>query len=541
MERRNEVQGSGGAAPRRAMGGRKLRGRATGPLLERLVGYVTTTGPRDARAIRSVLSGDELIHVPRCTADDVVEAAGRSREAQRAWVRRPLAERARIILRFHDRLLRRQAEVLDLIQLESGKARRHAFEEVADTAMVARYYANTAKEHLRPRKRSGAIPGLTTAWEVFHPRGVIGFISPWNYPLSLSATDALPALLAGNGAVLKPDSQAPLTALWVADVLLEAGLPPGLFQVVTGEGKELGEPLIRAVDFISFTGSTSTGRIIGSQAGAQLIDCSLELGGKNAMLVLDDVDLDRAAAGAVQGCFASAGQLCISTERLYVHQAVYDSFLRRFVEKARALRLGNALDFGPEVGSLASEPQLRKVQEHVEDAVAKGARVILGGRARPELGPFFFEPTILEGVKEGMLLYRSETFGPVVAVYPMRSDDDGVEAANDSAYGLAASVWTSDPERGRAVGERLEAGSVNVNEAYAAAWASVDAPMGGFKDSGIGRRHGREGIRRFTEPQTIAIQRGPLLGAPSGEAAARRYARLMTALLRAWRRLPLQG
>ncbi len=522
----------------RAGGGRGPRGGIDPALLDRLAGRTTTMGGRDAVPVHIPFTGEVLGHVPRCSADDVREAIRRAREAQRTWAQTSIAHRQRIFLRFHDRLLRRQDEALDLIQLESGKARRHAFEEVLDTAMVARYYANTAEDYLKARRRKGAIPGMTTTWEAFHPRGVIGFIAPWNYPLTLSVTDAIPALLAGNGAVLKPDQQTPFTALWAAELLLDAGLPAGLFQIVTGEGRELGAPLIEGVDFISFTGSTETGRTIGRLAGENLIDCSLELGGKNAMIVFTDADLDKAVAGAVQGCFASAGQLCISIERLYVQASIYDEFMRRFVDKTRALRLGNGLDYEADVGSIASSKQLHSVEEHVEEAVAKGAILLAGGRSRPELGPYFYEPTILEGVKPEMRVYHDETFGPVVSVYRFQSDEEAIERANESRYGLSASVWTHDVERGRAVAEQLQAGSVNVNEAYAAAWASVDAPMGGFKQSGIGRRHGGEGIRRFTQSQTISMSRGPLLAAPAGATAGRRYSQVMTGVLHAWRRIP---
>ncbi|MYS16012.1 aldehyde dehydrogenase family protein, partial [Streptomyces sp. SID4982] len=231
---------------------------------------------------------------------------------------------------------------------------------------------------------------------------------------------------------------------------------------------------------------------------------SLELGGKNAMLVLDDADIEKAADGAVAACFPSAGQLCVSVERLYVAESVHDEFVAAFVARARNLEVGGAYDFGPDVGSLTTPAQLKTVTEHVDDAVAKGARVLAGGKARPDLGPLFYDPTVLADVTPDMTLYDHETFGPVVSVYPVRDDSEAIARANSTPYGLNASVWSRDGARGRAVAARLHAGTVNVNEAFAAAWGSVDAPMGGMGDSGLGRRHGAEGILKYTEAQTVA-------------------------------------
>jgi succinate-semialdehyde dehydrogenase/glutarate-semialdehyde dehydrogenase len=506
--------------------------------LDRLALRVTVLpGFHETVAVHAPATGRLLGTVPKGTAADVREAVRRARKAQEDWFHRTVAERAEPILRFHDLVIERQDEVLDLIQLESGKARKHAFEEVADTAIVARYYAHHADDLLAPQRRQGALPGITVAWEHHHPVGVVGIIAPWNYPLSLAVTDAIPALLAGNGVVLKPDRQTPFTALWAIDLLEEAGLPAGLFQVVAGEGAELGTPLIEECDFLAFTGSTATGRKVARQAGERLIGCSLELGGKNAMIVLADADLDAAVAGAIRGCFSSAGQLCIAIERLYVHESLYHPFVDRFVAAAKALRLGAGLDYDSDMGCLISAEQLAKVDAHVKDAVAKGAHLRAGGRPRPDLGPTFYEPTILTAVTPEMVLFHEETFGPVVAVYRFESVNDAVEQANASRYGLNASVWTADTDLGHRVAARLQAGTVNVNEAYAAAWASVDAPMGGFKDSGLGRRHGAQGILKYTEPQTIAIQRGIPLAAPAG-VADEAFSRAMSVTLKALRHIP---
>ena len=504
---------------------------------DRLAALATTAAPRERSEIRSPFDGRRIGDVPRSTSEDIGEAVRRARKAQEDWFHRTFSERAEVFLRFHDLILERQDEVLDLIQLESGKARKHAFEEVADTAIVARYYAIHAERHLEPKKRQGALPGLTVAWEHHHPVGVVGIIAPWNYPLSMAITDAIPALMAGNAVVLKPDQKTPFTALWAVELLREAGLPADLFQVATGEGAVLGTPLIESCDAIQFTGSTATGRKVARQAAERLIHCSLELGGKNPMIVLADADLEAAVAGAVRGCFSSAGQLCISIERLYVHESIYHRFVARLVEETRALRLGSGLDWDTDMGSLISAEHLAKVDAHVRDAVEKGATVLAGGRARPDLGPCFYEPTLLADVTPEMTLFAEETFGPVVAVYRFESINEVVERANASPYGLNASLWTQDLDLGHRVATRLQIGTVNVNEAYAAAWASVDAPMGGFKDSGLGRRHGAEGILKYTEPQTIAIQRGLPLAAPAG-VPDEVFSRTMSTTLKALRRIP---
>ena len=508
------------------------------PELARRVAAISAgPGEHEQITVRSPFDDTVLGFVPRSLPEDVVLAEARLRVAQEEWALRPFADRAKIFLRFHDALLDRQAEILDIIQLECGKARKHALEEVLDTAIVARYYAVHAAEILAPRSRKGALPGLTQAWQYQHPKGVIGIISPWNYPLSMGITDAIPALLAGNAVLAKPDLQTPYSLLWALDLLIECGLPEELMLVVAGAGAVLGPSILAASDYLQFTGSTATGRILARDAGEQLMGCSLELGGKNPMLVLADADLEAAVAGAVRGAFSSAGQLCISIERLYVHESICDRFVAEFVRATNRLKLGPALDWSCDIGSLASAKQLATVTRHVEDAVAKGVRVEIGGKARPDLGPHFFEPTILTGATPEMLLYADETFGPVVSVYPFASNQEAIERANATRYGLNASIWSRDTELARRMATRIHTGTVNINEAYAAAWGSVEAPMGGFKDSGLGRRHGSEGILKYTEAQTVAVQRGMAIAAPTG-VPDEVFGRWMTSALRAVRRLP---
>ncbi|MBQ1159692.1 succinate-semialdehyde dehydrogenase (NADP(+)) [Streptomyces sp. A73] len=485
---------------------------------------------------RSPFTGEVLAELPESTPEDVATAFEEARTAQRDWAATSVRQRAAILLRFHDLVLARQSEVLDLIQLETGKARLHAHEEVQAVAVAARHYGRKAPSYLRPKRHTGAIPALTKVTELRHPRGVVGQIAPWNYPFELSVGDALPAFAAGNAVVMKPDTQTALTALWARDLLIEAGLPADVWQVVLGEGPVIGPEVTDRGDYISFTGSTRTGREVARRAAARLVGCSLELGGKNAMLVLEDADLDKAAAGAVRGAFSSAGQLCISIERLYVHESVADAFLERFVARTRALRLGASLAYGADMGSLVSERQLRTVEQHVADAVDKGATVLAGGRPRPDIGPLFYEPTVLEGVEPAMAVCGEETFGPVVSVYRFCDVEEAVELANTTSYGLNSSVWSGNGRRARQIAARLRTGTVNVNEGYASAYGSAQAPMGGMGDSGLGRRHGSEGILKYTEPQTVAHQR-VLPMAPSLGMSDEAYAAFMSRSLKALKAL----
>ncbi|MCF6526565.1 succinic semialdehyde dehydrogenase [Streptomyces sp. JJ36] len=493
----------------------------TPALVARLTAGVVGSGSTVSHA---PFTGERLTELPESTPEDVATAFERARAAQPAWAALPVRRRAAVLLRFHDLLLARHSEVLDLVQLETGKTRLQAHEEVLAVAVAARHYGRKAPAYLRPRGHTGAVPVLTKVTELRQPRGVVGQIAPWNYPLELSVGDALPGLVAGNALVMKPDTETALTALWARDLLIEAGLPAEVWQVVLGDGPVVGPEVVDRADYVSFTGSTATGREVARRAAGRLVGCSLELGGKNAMLVLEDADLDKAAEGAVRAAFSSAGQLCISVERLYVHQAVADAFLDRFVARTKALRLGTSLAYGAEMGSLVSQRQLDTVRRHVEEAVAKGATVLAGGRARPDVGPLFHEPTILDGVEAPMAVCAEETFGPVVSVYRCTSEEEAIERANATPYGLNSSVWSRNGRRAHRVAARLRTGTVNINEGYAPAYGSVQSPMGGMGDSGLGRRHGSEGILKFTEAQTVAHQRllpmAPSLGMDDAAYAA---------------------
>ncbi|MEU9194813.1 succinic semialdehyde dehydrogenase [Streptomyces hundungensis] len=508
----------------------------TGQLVAQLTRGVAGSG---WTANHTPFTGEKLADLPESTPADVAEAFARARTAQRLWAATPVRARAAVLLRFHDLVLARQAEVLDLIQLETGKARLHAHEEVQAVAVAARHYGRKAPAYLKPRRHTGVVPTLTKVTELRQPRGVVGQIAPWNYPLELSVGDALPAFVSGNAVVMKPDTETALTALWARDLLIEAGLPAEVFQVVLGEGPVVGPEVVKHADYVSFTGSTRTGREVAQGAAARLVGVSLELGGKNAMLVLADADVEKAAAGAVRACFSSAGQLCISIERLYVHESIADAFLDRFAARTKAMRLGRSLAYGADMGSLVGERQLETVTRHVEEAVAKGAKLLAGGVARPDIGPLFYEPTILEGVEAPMAVCTEETFGPVVSVYRFTDEDAVIEQANATPYGLNSSVWTRDGRRGHEVAAKLNTGTVNINEGYAPAYGSVQSPMGGMKDSGLGRRHGSEGILKYTEAQTIAQQRLMPL-APAFGMDDEKYAAFMTRSLKAMKALRLR-
>ena len=503
--------------------------------VERLTSRLLATSGRSVR-VETPLTGAPLAHIPQSTDGDVEEAFVRARRAQAIWARTSLDERAAMLLRLHDLVLERQDEIIDLTVWESGKARKHAFDEPLHIALTARYYARTAHQHLDTQRKIGVVPALTRVEVNRVPKGVVGIISPWNYPFTMALCDGLPALLAGNAVVTKPDSQTMLTALLGARLLDEAGFPKDLWQVVAGPGSQVGSSIVTRADYVCFTGSTATGKIIARQCAERLIGCSLELGGKNPLLVLRDADLEKAAEGAVRASFSNAGQLCVSMERMFVADQVYDRFVERFVSRTKAMTLGASMEWGNDMGSLISQDQLDTVVAHVDDAVAKGARVLAGGRARPDLGPYFYEPTILEGVTPEMTCFGHETFGPVIALYRFHDEADAIARANEGEYGLNGSIYSQDGDRARAIAREIRCGTVNVNEAFGATFASIDSPMGGMRESGMGRRQGSEGVHRYTESQSVGTQRlirfAPMLGM-SDET----YAKVMTANLKFMKKL----
>ncbi|WP_297004403.1 succinic semialdehyde dehydrogenase [uncultured Corynebacterium sp.] len=483
----------------------------------------------DRLEIEGPFTGETVGWVGRGTEADVEEAFTRARAAQKIWARTSYKERGKILLRFHDLVLKHRELIMDVVQLETGKSRDSAYEELMHTAMTARYYGNHVGTILRPKRHTGVIPILTKSTEHHLPKGVIGQIAPWNYPLTLGISDSLPGIAAGNALVAKPDSSTPFTSLLAFKLLFEAGLPRNVVQLVTGPGRVVGNAIAETCDYLMFTGSTATGKHLGEIAGRRLIGYSAELGGKNPLIITRHAEVDKIVDGVVTGCFANSGQLCVSIERIYAHTDVYDEFVEKFAKAASAMKMGPGFDWSVTMGSLAGASQVATVEKYVDDAKDKGAKVVAGGRARPDLGPYFYEPTVLTDVPADALLAREEVFGPVVYVEKVDSHAEAVAKANDTEYGLNSSVWGPSKEANE-VAEQIYSGTVNVNDGYAAAFASVDNEMGGTKESGQGRRQGHYGMLKYTETQNITEQRlipirGPKFLKP------RAYAALMTVLL----------
>jgi succinate-semialdehyde dehydrogenase / glutarate-semialdehyde dehydrogenase len=476
----------------------------------RLVGQVVAGPGAERAAAVAPFAGELLPAVPQSTPADVTAAAARARAAQVGWASIPLAERIRPLVRLAELVLKEKDRLVDVVQWETGKSRVHASIELLGLPAVTAHYASHAAGYLAEQRAPSGTPGLVRTRVAHRPKGLVGVIAPWNYPLFLAVGDVIPALIAGNAVLSKADSQAPLSLLAARELATRAGLPDDVWQVVAGRGSVIGQALVDEVDHLAFTGSTATGRELAATCGRRLIGASMELGGKNPMIVRADADLDAAVTGAVQACFSNAGQICIGIERIYVHESRYDEFVARLARATGEVTLGAAYDFTFEMGSLTSAEQLATTVAHVADAVAKGARVVAGGHARRDLGPFFHEPTVLTGVLPTMTAYAEETFGPVVAVYPVAGDEEAIACANDTNYGLSASIWSRDVDGARAMAARVRAGSVNVNDGYVAAIGSVAAPMGGMGDSGVGRRHGADGLLRYTEAQTVAVQKRAL-------------------------------
>lgn len=497
----------------------------------------TPPGRGELHVLTAPFTGAPLTRIPQCTVADIESAFARARSAQPQWARRPVSERRALIVRLLNLLQKDRVAFFDLLQTEGGKARIDACSDYGEMILSGSWCARHAERLLKPGHHSGALPGLTATTEIRHPKGVIVVIAPWNAPMGIGGGDSIPALLAGNAVILKPDNQTALSTLFLQRTAVAAGIPADIFQVVLGDPAEIGDALIGGADYVAFTGSTATGRKIAARAGEHLIGCSLELGGKNPMIVLPDADLRRAASALPRASFANAGQICLTTERLYVHSSIFEEFVELACRKTRAMRLGPSLDFAADMGSLTTAAGLKRTTDYVEQATASGAQIHVGGRARADLGPLFYEPTILSGVTAAADLHTQEVFGPVVSVYRFDTEDEAIDLANSTEYGLSASLWTRDTKQGVKMAARLEAGAVNINDAYTAAFASHAAPSGGMKASGLGRRHGDAGLLRYTEPQAVAVQRltspDSRLGLPRGV-----HGRLMGAAIGALKHVP---
>lgn len=453
--------------------------------------------------VKNPVTGELVGAVLLANAEDVQAAVKRARAAQVAWNAIGLKQRARLVSKWSDLLWQKRQDIISIIRQETGKNQGSAFVEIALVDNIVNFYARHAPGWLRPQTRPSAFPIVQRARVYYKPHGVVGFITPWNYPLSNAFIDLIPALIAGNTIVLKPSELTPLTALRAVEMMHQVGIPEDVVQIVHGAG-ETGTALIDCVDYIAFTGSTITGRKVAVRAAERLIPYSLELGGKDPLVVLSDADLDFAASGALRGAFENAGQACIGTERVYVEEAVYDAFIEHVKHYAKQMILGAGDGFAVDVGSLVNERELLRTEAHIRDAVEKGAKVIFGGKRRGDLGPLFFEPTILVDVDHSMMVMREETFGPVMPIMAVRDTDEAVRLANDSHYGLSAAIFTRDLSRGEMLATRIESGDVSINRAQMT-FGTFSVPMGGRKQSGIGRRNGKEGLMRFVTTQSIVI------------------------------------
>jgi acyl-CoA reductase-like NAD-dependent aldehyde dehydrogenase len=452
-----------------------------------------------------------LGRVPLARQEEVVRAVESARYAQREWAACSFKERGRIILRARAVVLKELEEIATLIHRESGKPAAEAISmELVPTLDLMQFFARRTVRLLRPERVGIGQYGLMgrSSKIIYKPLGVVGIISPWNFPWAIPLGEVVMALMAGNAVVLKPSELTPLTGLKIGEVFERAGLPEGLLQVITGDGST-GAALIEAgVDKIMFTGSVATGKRVAEAAARRLMPVVLELGGKDPMIVLDDADLETAAHAAVWGAFANSGQACASVERCYVQSSIAPKFIERVAQLTRSLKQG--ANDSADVGSMSSERQLDIVEEHVQDALAHKARAITGGRRRSDTGGAFYEPTVLVDVDHTMKVMRDETFGPVLPVMTFESDEEAVRLANDSVFGLTASVWTKNIRRGRRMAERIEAGTVMVNEVLYT-HGIAQTPWGGMKESGLGRTHGRLGLLELVQPQHVHVNRMTLL------------------------------
>jgi acyl-CoA reductase-like NAD-dependent aldehyde dehydrogenase len=453
-------------------------------------------------------TGQTIGRVPDLGPDEVAELARRARAAQPGWEAMGFEGRARIMLRAQKWLLDNAERVIETIVSETGKTWEDAqLAEISYGANAFGFWAKNAESFLedeRVRSSSLFVKGKRMLIR-YRPLGLVGVIGPWNYPLTNSFGDCIPALMAGNAVILKPSEVTPLTSLLCAEMLRDCGMPADVFSVATGRG-ETGAALIDEVDMIMFTGSTATGKKVMARAAETLTPVSLELGGKDPMIVLSDADLERAANTAVFYSMQNGGQTCISIERCYVEEPVYDEFVAKVTEKARALRQG--VPSGPgsvDVGAITFPRQMEIISEHVRDAVEHGARAVVGGHAKDGPGQFF-EPTVLVDVTPDMKCIREETFGPTLPIMKVADAEEAIRQANDSPYGLGASVFSKDVARGEAVARRVESGAVCVNDAMLN-YSALELPMGGWKASGLGSRHGAGGIRKYARQQAILVSR----------------------------------
>jgi acyl-CoA reductase-like NAD-dependent aldehyde dehydrogenase len=466
--------------------------------------------------VENPATGELITTIPVLGANEIAELAARARAAQPGWEAMGFEGRGRIMRRAQKWMLDNADRVIDVVVSESGKTHEDA--QLADlgyTVSALGFWAKEAEKYLADERVPSWNNPVAAGKKLiirYAPVGVAGIIGPWNYPIANSFGDCIPALMAGNSVILKPSEVTPLSSLLMQEMMIECGLPPDVFQIATGDGTT-GAALIRHVDVIMFTGSSRTGRSVMKEAADALIPCYLELGGKDPMIVCRDADIERAANAASFYSMNNGGQVCISVERVYVEEPVYDAFVQKVTDNIKQLRQGAPAGVGSvDIGAVTFPPQMDIIDSHVRDAVDKGAKVLTGGHPRTGSGRFY-EPTVLVDVDHSMTCMKDETFGPTIPIMKIQDPEEGVRLANDSQYGLQASVWTKDVRRGEELARQIHAGVVCVNDAQVN-YTALNLPMGGWKESGLGTRHGANGIRKYTKIQSLLVTRRALKREP---------------------------
>jgi len=458
-------------------------------------------------------TGREVGRAPQTSAENVTAAVTRGRAAFQIWKQTSFAERKRLVMAAREVILAEMDQIAALISAESGKPVAEALSmEIAPVLDLMQYFARNTERLLRPAKIGIGLYGLLgrSSKIVYHPLGVVGIIPAWNYPFSIPLGEAAMALMAGNTVVIKPSELTPMIGLKIGEIFEKAGFPPSCVQIVTGDGLT-GAALVEAApDKIMFTGSVATGKKIAAAAAKSLTSCVFELGGKDPMIVFEDANLELAAGAAVWGAFCNAGQSCSSVERLYVHESVAEELTKRIIEKTRALKQGEGTNEDVSIAAMSSERQISIVEDHVADFRAAGAKIETGGRRNAEYEGLFYEPTVITNANNDMRAMQEETFGPTLPIATFSTEQEAIRLANDSEFGLTASIWTGNRARGERAARQIEAGSVCVNEVLYTHGIG-QTPWGGFKNSGRGRTHGREGLMELVQSQHIHVNKLALL------------------------------
>ncbi len=454
-------------------------------------------------------TGEEIGRIENTSPENVKYAVERSREAFQKWRETSFAERGKFIMKAREVILAEMEGIARIVSDESGKPVAEALSmEISPVLDLMQHFARNTKKLLAPRKINIGLYGLLGRYSkiIYKPLGVVGIIPAWNYPFSIPLGEAAMALMAGNTVVLKPSELTSFIGLKIGEIFEKAGLPENVVQVVTGDGRTGAALVDSAPDKIMFTGSVATGKKIAEAAAKNLTSVVLELGGKDPMVVFADANLELAAQAAIWGAFCNAGQSCSSVERLYVEESAAEKLTELIVEKTRRLKQGAGIDESTDIGAMSSERQLEIVKDHVESFEKEGAEILAGGNYKD----LFFEPTVIAGATNEMRAMQEETFGPTLPIATFKTEAEAIRFANDSEFGLTASVWTSDLAKGKRVAEKIEAGSVCVNEVLYTHGIG-QTPWGGFKNSGRGRTHGVEGLMELVQPQHIHVNRFAVL------------------------------